>query len=180
MPPFSLLADLAPPPFFFLEDLPGFLGTRASFMLDVVFLAMFAVIPLMGLSIGLARYRRLYGAHKTLQLTLGTVLLVAVLAFEIDMRFFTDWEELAAPSPYYAAETWCPVWIALAVHLAFAVPTTLLWVVVIYRALRGFARPPRPGPHSGSHMLWGRVAGFGMLMTGVTGWVFYYLAFAAS
>ena len=65
----------------------GFLGTRASFMLDVVFLALFAVLPLLALSIAIVR-RRGYLAHKRLQLVLGSVLLLAVLAFEIEMRVF--------------------------------------------------------------------------------------------
>ena len=84
--------------------LDGFLGTRASIMLDVVFLAMFAVIPAMALSIFLVKFRKQYTLHKRLQLVLGAVLLVAVVAFEIDMRFITDWRQRAAESPY--ADDW--------------------------------------------------------------------------
>ena len=43
-----------------MNDYPGidgFLGTRASLMLDVVFLAMFAVLPVMGWSIWKVRRR---------------------------------------------------------------------------------------------------------------------------
>ena len=45
-------------------------------------------------------------------LLLATVLLTTVLAFEVDMRFFTDWEVEAADSPYYRADSWNAVWTA--------------------------------------------------------------------
>ena len=82
----------------------GFLGTRASLMLDVVFVSVIAVIPLLLWSISLVRYRQNYRLHKRIQVMLGLVLLVAVTLFEVDMRFLTDWRQRAQPSPYYA--TW--------------------------------------------------------------------------
>ena len=77
----------------------GFLGTRASLMLDVVFVAMFAVLPVLGWSILQVRRGR-YLLHKRVQLTLGSILLVTVALFEIDMRL-NDWTVRAAASPYY-------------------------------------------------------------------------------
>ena len=65
----------------------GFLGSRASVMLDVVFLAMFFVLPMLGVGIGMARFRRQYTWHKRIQLTVAAILLLAVGAFEIDMQF---------------------------------------------------------------------------------------------
>jgi putative membrane protein len=156
----------------------GFLGTRASLMLDVVFLALFAVVPALAWSIWQVRYGRRYLLHKRVQLTLATVLLLAVLAFEIDMRFFTDWHELASPSPYFASPVnW--VKLALAVHLCFAVPTTFLWLYVVWHALAKIPDPPRPSEHSAHHKRYGWLAAWGMAGTGVTGWIFYYLAFIA-
>ena len=85
----------------------GFLGTRGSLMLDVVFLAMFAIVPVLAYSIYLVRSRRRFELHKRIQITLGLVLLVAVTAFELDMRFFTDWRERAAASRFYSpADGW--------------------------------------------------------------------------
>lgn len=157
----------------------GFLGTRASLMLDVVFLAMFAVLPLLAWSIYEVKYRGRYQLHKVVQLLLGGVLLLAVTAFEIDMRFVTNWEQLAEASPYYTAGPWNAVWWSLAVHLCFAIPTALLWIAVIFRAMRHFPSPPHPGPHSRSHLFWARLAAAGMFLTAVTGWLFYWLAFVA-
>ncbi|MCC9605311.1 DUF420 domain-containing protein [Blastopirellula sp. JC732] len=155
----------------------GFLPTRGSVMLDFVFLAMFAVIVIMGISIALVRFRRMYNLHKWLQITLGVVLLLAVVAFEVDMRFFTNWRELAEPSPYYASGTvdW-----SLYIHLAFAIPTPLLWIYVIVMAVRKFPAPVMPNSYSNSHKFWARIAAIGMTMTAVTGWIFYYLGFVAS
>jgi len=157
----------------------GFLPTRGSFMLDFVFIAMFAIIPVMFVSIYLVRYGRRYEVHKWLQIILAVTLLVAVVGFEIDMRFFTDWERLAADSPYFEADVWCPVWIALVVHLCFAVPTPLLWLFVIVQAVRRFPSPAVPSPYSRSHVFWARLGAIAMTLTAVTGWVFYWMAFVA-
>lgn len=148
-------------------------------MLDVVFLAMFLIVPLMGVSIWLVRYRRMYQLHKWLQLGMGVVLLATVAAFEVDLQFFSPWEQRAVGSPYYVEGTWDIVWISLAIHLCFAVPTPLLWIFVIVRAMWAFPNPARPGKHSRQHIFWARVAAILMTLTAVTGWVFYYLAFVA-
>ena len=157
----------------------GFLGTRASLMLDIVFTAMFLVIPVLGWSVWLAKYRHRYTLHKQIQLILASVLAVTVVLFELDMRV-NGWRERAEPSPYYgdAAGGW--VWWALYIHLAFAVSTALLWAIVVVRALRNFDRTPTPGPHSAWHRRWARVAAIDMTLTAVTGWIFYWLAFVAA
>jgi putative membrane protein len=158
----------------------GFLGGRGSLMLDVVFLAMFVVVPVLAVSIYLVKTGRRYDLHKKMQLIMATVLLVAVLLFELDMRI-NGWELRAAPSPYFdAANKWaCPAGLSLIVHLSFAVPTLLLWIIVVTRALRNFSRPPQPGLHSRWHARFGWAAAIGMLLTALTGWLFYYLAFVA-
>jgi putative membrane protein len=164
-----------------LPGIDGFLpGSRATIMLDVVFVAMFAVVPIMGWSIWLVRTRRNYKLHKKVQLTLGTVLLIAVAAFEIDMQFISGWRERAQPSVYWG-EGGVSSWVirSLLVHLFFAVPTAILWVFVIVEGLRKIPNPPRPSPYSKRHIFWARLAAIEMTMTAVTGWVFYCLAFVA-
>src|SRR5687768_18524747 len=106
--------------------LDGFLGTRASLMLDVVFIAMFAVLPVLAWSIAQVK-RGHFALHKRVQLALGLVLLVTVVLFEVDIRLH-DWEPRAAgttesPNPYFDPERpWsCPAGIALIIHLCFAV-----------------------------------------------------------
>ncbi|MCG8450889.1 MAG: DUF420 domain-containing protein [Pirellulales bacterium] len=152
----------------------GFLGTRASLMLDVVFVAMFVVLAVMGWSIYQVRYRKRYALHKRTQLLLAGILLVTVMAFEVDMRLY-GWEDRAAGEIGGSADP--VVWKALYVHLVFAISSALLWPVVIYRAWKQFPTPPAPNTHSRSHLFWARLAALDLLMTSVTGWVFYVLAF---
>ncbi len=158
----------------------SFLAPRGSLMLDVVFLAMLLVVPVLFWSIWQVRGRQRYSRHRQIQLLLAMLLMGTVLAFEIDMRFFTDWESEAVDSPYYSAESWNGVWTALTVHLCFAVPTLVVWVLVVVQALRGFGKPPSPGKHSASHKRWGRIAVVGMSGTAVSGWIFYWMAFVAT
>ena len=130
----------------------GFLGTRASLMLDVVFVAMFVVIAVMGWSIYQVRVHNRFALHKWVQLGLAAVLLVAVTAFEVDMRLY-GWEERAAGELGGSANAL--VWKALYTHLVFAITSSMLWPVVIYRAWRQFPATPTPNQHSRSHIFLG-------------------------
>lgn len=152
----------------------GFLGTRAPMMLDVLFLALFAIVAILGWSVYQVKYRRRFALHKRVQITLGIVLLVVVALFEIDMRLH-GWEDRAAGQIGGVARP--AVWTALYVHLVFAIAAVILWPVVIVRAVRQFPAPPVPGAHSRSHIRWARVAAIDMVLTSATGWVFYILAF---
>lgn len=164
------------PPVF---GMTGFLGSRGSFMLDLVFVAMFAVLPVMALSIYLVKFKRKYKVHKQIQLLIGLILLFAVGAFEIDMRL-NGWRHLAEDSVFSKPGDWND-WIeySLIVHLFFAIPTAGLWGYVIVQAIRRFPNPPIPNEYSNSHIFWARLAAVEMTMTAITGWVFYWLAFVA-
>jgi hypothetical protein len=148
-------------------------------MLDAVFLAMFAVVPVLLWSIRQVRRHRRYERHRRVQIALGIVLAIAVSAFELDMRIH-GWRERARPSAYWRDGNWNDAidW-SLLVHLACAVPTAALWAVVLVRALRQFPRPAAPAAHSRAHRRWGWAATVEMVLTALTGWVFYYFAFAA-
>ena len=100
-----------------------------------------------------------------------------VAAFEVDMRFYTDWNERAAPSPYYGGQ-W--VLYCLWIHIFFAATTLALWVYTIAGALRHFPIPPQSGPYSSRHVFWARLAALDMVLTAVSGWIFYWMAFVAS
>jgi len=157
----------------------GFLGTRASLMLDVVALVMFVLLPALAWSVYLVKYRQKYALHKKIQLTLGVVLLVTVGLFEVDVRL-GGWRHRADASPFASppsAIDW--VWVALAIHLCFAITAAVLWIVVIVRALRQFPSPPTPSPHSAWHRRFAMAAAVDMACTAVTGLIFYYIAFVA-
>ncbi len=153
----------------------GFLFfSRASGMLDVVALAMVAIVPLLACSIYLVRVKKSYDVHRKLQITLGVVLLVAVTLFEVDMRLY-GWRQYAEASPYYESL----VHPALYVHLVFAISTACLWIYVIYGALKHFPKPTRPSDYSPRHKKLAWIAAIDLLLTAITGWVFYFLAFVA-
>ena len=158
----------------------GFLGTRGSFMLDVVFVGMLAIVPVMLFSIWTARRKRRFQQHKLMQLCTAFTLLFVVLAFELEVRI-SGWTERAQPSPHWIDGRWND-WIdySLGIHLCFAIPTPLVWAVVIVRAQKRFPKPPNPNQHSSSHRLWGQIAASLMTLTAITGWAFYWFAFAAT
>jgi hypothetical protein len=152
----------------------GFLGTRAPLVLDVLCLAMLIVLLTLAWSVFQVRYRRRYSLHKWTQIALAAVLLGVVILFEIDIRMH-GWESRAARNA--AGLPPADVWYALYVHLVFAVSTAVLWPVTIFLALRNFSNPPAPGLHSRIHVPLARVAALNMVLTAITGWVFYWLAF---
>jgi uncharacterized membrane protein YozB (DUF420 family) len=163
-----------------MPGIDGFLGTRGSLMLDIVFVTMLLVVPVTAVSVWLVRSRRQFLLHKTIQVAQGVLLLVAVAALEIEVRII-GWVERARPSPYWVDGRFNDlIDYSLALHLLFAIPTPVLWAVVIIQALRKFPRPAAPCPYSQTHMWWARIAAVGMLLTAVTGWAFYWLAFAAT
>jgi hypothetical protein len=152
----------------------GFLGTRAPLMVDVVFLAMFAVVAVLAWSVFEVKVRRRYELHKWTQITLGTILLVTVILFEIDIRLH-GWEERAANA--IGGHPMQTVYAALYIHLVFAISTVILWPTTIGLALTNFSNPPMPGPHSRVHIPLARAAAIDMVLTALTGWIFYWLAF---
>lgn len=163
----ALLADYS--------GIDGFLGTRASIMLDVVFLAMFLVLPVLAWSIGMVKVCRRFLLHKRTNLTIAAVLLAAIVAFEIDMQFVSGWRDRAASSPYWPHG----VMTSLYVHLVFSISTAFLWAYVVAGALRNIPVPPGPSPYSRRHIFWARLAAIDLALTAITGWIFYWLAFVA-
>lgn len=154
----------------------GFIpNSRGSLMLDLVAVAMIAVLPILAFSIGLAKWRKNYSQHKKLMLSLSIILLIAVILFELEMRLI-GWKHLAEPSPYFVSM----VPNALTVHLICSISTVLALGLTVTLALKRFATPPRPGDHSPLHKILGKLAALGLCLTSLTGWFFYYIAFIAS
>ena len=151
----------------------GFLPFRGSIMLDVVFIAMFAIIPVLLVSVALVK-RKQFRWHRNVQIVTAIVLLLAVIAFEVDMRFVTNWQELAEKSSLYAA-----CYPLLYLHLLFAIPTPFLWAVIIIGALRNFDQNFQAPHYRERHRVLGW-CGIGLMLgTAITGIVFYVAAFIA-
>ena len=154
----------------------GFLPTRASWMLDFVAVAMLGLVVVLTISIYQIRSRKRAVLHRNIQITTAIILTIALVAFEVDVRFITAWRELAKFSPYYASglvDRW------LMIHLVFAIPTPLVWGYVIVMGLRKFKTGFQQGRYNRTHRILGRVAAGFMFMTAITGWIFYFVAFVA-
>jgi putative membrane protein len=158
-----------------MSGIDGFLGTRGSLGMDVVVVGLLAVLPLLAWSIHVVRTRRDYATHKLLQLAIAAALLICIVIFEIDIRLVSDWKERARPSPWWPAG----VLTSLGIHLIFAVSTLVLWVWTIWEGLTRFPSPPTPGTHGARHRFMGRLAALDLVLTTITGLVFYWLAFIA-
>lgn len=146
-------------------------------MLDFVALAMLVVSLVLSYSIYQIRVRKRAKFHRNLQIGTAVVLTLALIAFEVDVRFVSRWRELAEASPYYRSGL-VDLW--LIIHLVFAIPTPFVWGYVIITGLRRFKTGFDQGNYNRTHRTLGRIAAGLMFMTAITGWVFYYLAFVAS
>ncbi len=156
------------------RGIDGFLGTRAPIGMDVVVVGLIALLPVLGWSILQARAGR-YALHKRLQVFIISALLAAILVFEIDVRLVSDWKARAAVSPWWPGG----VLTALGIHLIFSVSTLVLLAWVTWEALTRFPVPPTPGPHGPRHRLMARVAALDLVLTALTGAIFYWLAFVS-
>jgi uncharacterized membrane protein YozB (DUF420 family) len=160
----------------------GFLGTRASIGMDVVLVGLLVLLPVLAWSVALVRRGR-YLAHKRLQLFIVAALFAAIVVFEIDVRLLSDWKARAAGGPPWGTESnaWWPagVLVALGIHLVFAVTTFVLLAWVVWEAIVRFPSPPTPGTHGPRHRVMARLAAADLVLTAVTGVIFYWLAFVA-
>jgi len=153
----------------------GFLPfSRASLMMDIIATSMLVVIPVLLFSSYSVRLKKKYLLHKRIQSCLGLVLLVVVILFEIDVRF-NGWRQHAEVSPYYGI----PLNTVLTIHVLFAVSTAFLWIATFFGALRHIPSPPGPSTFSPKHRRLARYAVKGMVATGISGWVFYWMAFVS-
>ena len=139
------------------RGIDGFLGTRASFGMDVVLVGLIALLPVLAWSIALVR-RGNYAAHKRLQLVIAGGASRGDRGLR-DRRPARERLEAAPPGGRRGvrAEPWWPAGVlaALGIHLVFAVSTFVLWVWVIWEALHRFPSPPAPGTHGPRHRVHG-------------------------
>ncbi|RLT05314.1 MAG: DUF420 domain-containing protein [Planctomycetota bacterium] len=159
----------------------GFLGYDGStFMFDFVVTALVLIVPALLVSLYLVKVQRNYTAHRNLQLALAGVLLVTVIAFEIDIRAHGGWRAIVDTRTVpLSAERLETVRQTLSVHLVFAISTPLLWGTTIALALKRMPRPPAPCEHSRLHKTLGWLSVMDLVLTSATGLLFYYRAFIA-
>lgn len=155
---------------------PGFLGTRASLMLDVVVCSLLLVGPVLVFSVYWVRVRRLYDLHKKVQIAVTIVLAIVVVAFEVDMQMQGGFWELARGSAYYESAFLRQL---LYVHLIFSISTAILWPLTAVTAWYYFPSPARPNFFSRTHKVMAWITVGDMIATIVTGLMVYYFGFIA-
>ena len=161
----------------------GFLGYDTSLMLDVVVVALAAVVPALLFSLYQVKFKQNYTLHRNIQLGLAVVLLIAVAAFEVDMQIIHGgWENIVnkvPEAPRRTAEQMASIQKVLWIHLVFAISTPLLWAITIVLALKRIPKPPAPCEHSNLHKKLGWLSVVDITLTSVTGLWFYFAAFIA-
>jgi putative membrane protein len=156
----------------------GFLGYQTSFMLDTVVVALVLVVPVLTFSLYSVKIRRNYILHRNLQLALAVILLAAVLAFEIDLHLVQGgWKNVVRKGPPTSLAQLETIQRVLRIHLLFAASTPFLWATTIFLALRSMPKPPGPAAHSRLHRVLGWASTLDLVLTSVTGLLFYYIAF---
>lgn len=153
----------------------GFIpGSRASFLMDALVIAMAFILVVLAFSIKQAQKKQ-YQNHKKIQVTCGIILILAVIAFEVEVRFF-GWREHAKVSPYFDT-TLFPF---LYFHIVWATLAVIFWGMQIFQSFKNIGKNmARPPEYSAKHRRTGKISILLMFGTAVTGWIFYYMAFMA-
>jgi putative membrane protein len=144
-------------------NMPGFLGTRAPFFMDVV-TTIVAVLPLLvGGAIYLAKNKQ-YKYHALAQRVIFIVSVIVLTYFETGARFaggFDAFMQGSSVSHNYA-------FLVLIIHIAIAIATLIIWIfnlVMIKKLLQ-----------TNKHKKIGKMVFLGVLATSVTGiWVYALL-----
>ncbi|MBL8201237.1 MAG: DUF420 domain-containing protein [Chromatiales bacterium] len=151
---------------------PSFLGARGDALIDVGILSIVAVVPILLWSWGLARKKQ-WTLHKRVQLATAALLGIVVLLFEIDLSRMGGIFAVTAGSSYAGTGT-LNAWIWT--HTAFAISSTIAWVLLVAASLIRFPSPPEP-KYFASHRYFGRLAMILMLGSGATAVPMYVYGF---
>lgn len=152
---------------------PGFLGSRGDILMDVVVLSFALILPALIYSWRQARGKN-YSVHKGWQISIFSLLVVAVSLFEADMVLSGGIFVLTADSAYSGSLFFNTL---IYTHMLFAIVSALLWIALITVSLRSFDNPPKPNKFSKTHRFWGRIAMVTMMLSGATSLPVYYVGF---
>ena len=153
--------------------MPGFLGTEAPFMMDVVMIALLFINPALFWSIQQAKQGKLE-LHKKVQITLAVVLLIAVILFEVEIRLANGIVNIIGEEKYTNLFR-----IVLYIHIFFSVTTTIIWSILIFKACKLYTPQGFPDHYTATHKKLGWTGALDLLLTTLTGFLVYYLGFIA-
>ncbi len=147
----------------------GFLGTRGNFIVDLV-ITISGFLPFLLLFTFYLAAKRREVLHKYLQITLFGVVSILVVALETSIQF-GGLSEISQKSPYNGTTE---LLILFMIHLFFAISSFLLWLWLIIKSLKEY-----PDRFSFNHKKLGKILFWNILCMVITGWILYWMTFAA-
>ena len=133
----------------------GLFGTRVGLVVDLFLALLVLLLPVLLVAVRLVRRGRVR-AHATTMVVCFAVFLLAVIVFEVNVRV----GDLPPPAT-----------VPFAIHMAFALPSLVLWIVQIALAKRAFLAPA-------PHRLRGKLLLALLCLTVATGTWLYIATFA--
>jgi putative membrane protein len=152
----------------------GFLGTRGDILMDLVVLSFLFILPMLVVSWRSAR-RADYSRHRAIQLSLASILVVAVGLFEIDLKLSGGIFELTKQSGYAGSGLLNSL---IYGHMMVAIGSAVVWVPLVVVSLRKFPNPPASNAFGSTHRVWGRTGMLLMMASGLSAIPLYYFGFA--
>jgi len=147
----------------------GFLGTRADFIVDLV-MTISGFLPFLLLSAFYLASKGKFDLHKNLQIILFIVVTSLVLSLEYDIRF-GELKEISKQSPYAGS---IELTVVFLVHLLFAISSFFAWCWLIVKSLKRY-----PTFFDFEHKRYGKIIFWDIVLMVITGWILYWMTFAA-
>lgn len=151
--------------------LPGFLGTRAQYFMDIVTVIV-AVLPLLVFSSILLARKKQFKLHALTQNIIFIVSVIVVGYFEYGVRVAGGFNFFIAESGVsytYAS-------IVMITHIAIAVAAFVQWFITVVKANYQFKRKEIPGYKSSAHKKLAIRTFMGIVLTSFSGiWVYILL-----
>jgi len=129
----------------------GIFDTGAGLFVDLFLLLLLLILPALLVAVALVRRGRVR-AHAAIMVTCFVLFLIAVALFEIQVQFGKPGPPLPVP--------------VLVIHLCFAIPALVLWIVQVARARQAVTEPA-------AHRLRGRILLLLLSATVATGFWLY-------
>ncbi|PCJ58985.1 MAG: hypothetical protein COA79_11540 [Planctomycetota bacterium] len=154
----------------------GFLPYKATFMLDMVVLALLAVVPILLYGIWLAKKKE-YSSHAKVMTSLGLIVLFVVILFELSMIYHGGIEKIMENAERSHAHT-NNFLILKYIHIFFSTSTCFIWFLTIYQAIKRFGiKDPKPNDYSKRHKTLAIIGILDIFCVAITGLLVYYFAF---
>lgn len=147
----------------------GFLGTRGDFIVDLV-ITISGALPFLLLFTFWLAARGHHDLHRILQMILFATVLVLVIALELDVQM-GGLADISAQSPYAGTSVY---YLLFSVHLVFALTGFFGWLWLIIKSHKRY-----PKHFDFDHKKWGKLLFVDILLMAVTGWMLYWMTFAA-